>query len=389
MKHALIITTIGGFLPQFEMNDVKILQENGYTVHYASNFKNPVYDIDEKKLQEMGLVLHHIDICKSPFHVIKNAGACLKLRKIIKKEQIRLVHCHNPMGGVLGRLAALLCRRKVCVIYTAHGFHFYKGAPKKNWLLYGTAERLLAHCTDRLITINHEDYENAKRFGLRRGGKVEYIPGVGVDIAKFRKIEELRPGKRRELALPEGAFHVVSVGELNENKNHKAVIRAIARLGGNDIYYSICGSGPLEIQLQEEIKALGLQQRVRLLGYRTDVAEVLQSADCFAFPSKREGLGIAAIEALACEVPMIAADNRGTREYVRDGGNGIMCDANSEQDFANAICRLKESVSLRRQLAEGCRQTAERFSIEATDKIMRRIYGEVDREWSGEHETCI
>lgn len=389
MKHALIITTIGGFLPQFEMNDVKILQENGYTVHYASNFKNPVYDIDEKKLQEMGLVLHHIDICKSPFHVIKNAGACLKLRKIIKKEQIRLVHCHNPMGGVLGRLAALLCRRKVCVIYTAHGFHFYKGAPKKNWLLYGTAERLLAHCTDRLITINHEDYENAKRFGLRRGGKVEYIPGVGVDIAKFRKIEELRPGKRRELGLPEGAFHVVSVGELNENKNHKAVIRAIARLGGNDIYYSICGSGPLEIQLQEEIKALGLQQRVRLLGYRTDVAEVLQSADCFAFPSKREGLGIAAIEALACEVPMIAADNRGTREYVRDGGNGIVCDADSEQDFANAICRLKESVSLRRQLAEGCRQTAERFSIEATDKIMRRIYGEVDREWSGEHETCI
>lgn len=389
MKHALIITTIGGFLSQFEMNDVKILQENGYTVHYASNFKNPVYDMDEKKLQEMGLVLHHIDICKSPFCVIKNAGACLKLKKIIKKEQIQLVHCHNPMGGVLGRLAALLCRRRVCVIYTAHGFHFYKGAPKKNWLLYGTAERLLAHCTDRLITINREDYENAKRFGLRRGGKVESIPGVGVNIVKFRKIEELRSPKRQELAIPKGAFHVVSVGELNENKNHRTVIRAIARLGGNDIYYSICGRGPLWDRLQEEIEALGLEQRVRLLGYRTDVAEVLQSADCFAFPSKREGLGIAAIEALACEVPMVAADNRGTREYVRDGENGIVCDADSEQDFADAIYRLKESETLRLQLAEGCRVTAEHFSIEATDKIMRRIYGEVDREWGKEHGTCI
>lgn len=389
MKHALIITTIGGFLPQFEMNDVKILQENGYTVHYASNFENPVYDIDVKKLQEMGLVLHHIDICKSPFCVIKNVGACLKLKKIIKKEQIRLIHCHNPMGGVVGRLAALFCGRQICVIYTAHGFHFYKGAPKKNWLLYYTAERFLARFTDRLITINREDYENAKRFGLRSGGKVEYIPGVGVDIAKFRKIEEMRSAKRRELAIPEDAFHVVSVGELNENKNHMAVIRAIARLGRNDIWYSICGSGPLEAHLREEIQSLGLQQRVRLLGYRTDVVKVLQSADCFAFPSKREGLGIAAIEALACEVPMIAADNRGTREYVRDGRNGIVCDANSEQDFADAIWRMKKSEALRQHLAEGCRETAEHFSIEATDKIMRRIYGEVDREWSREHEKCI
>lgn len=389
MKHALIITTIGGFLPQFEMNDVKILQENGYTVHYASNFENLVYDIDVKKLREMGLVLHHIDICKSPFRVIKNVGACLKLKKIIKKEQIGLIHCHNPMGGVVGRLAALIGGRRICVIYTAHGFHFYKGAPKKNWLLYYTAERFLAHFTDRLITINSEDYENAKRFELRSGGKVEYIPGVGVDIAKFRKIEELRIAKRRELAVPEGALHVVSVGELNENKNHMAVIRAIARLGGNDIYYSICGSGPLEAYLQEEIEALGLRQRVRLLGYRTDVEEVLQSADCFVFPSKREGLGIAAIEALACEVPLIAADNRGTREYARDGRNGIVCDANSGQDFADAICRLKKSEALRQQLAEGCRRTAEHFSIEATDKIMRRIYGEVDREWSREYEKCI
>lgn len=389
MKHALIVTTIGGFLPQFEMNDVKILQENGYTVHYASNFKNPVYDMDAEKLQEMGIKLHHIDICKSPFRVIKNARACLKLKKIIKREKIGLVHCHNPMGGVVGRLAALFCRRPICVIYTAHGFHFYEGAPKKNWLLYYTAEKALAHFTDRLITINHEDYERAKGFLLRDGGRVEYIPGVGVDIAKFRKREELRGEKRRELGIPEGAFHVVSVGELNENKNHQVILRAVARLKEQDICYSICGSGPMEAYLREEIEALGLQQRVRLLGYRRDVAEVLQSADCFAFPSKREGLGIAAVEALACEVPVIAADNRGTREYVRDGENGIVCDAGSETDFADAIGRLIKSEALRQRLREGCRETAEHFSIEATDKIMRRIYGEADSEWGREHEKCI
>ena len=106
MKHALIITTISGFVPQFEMNDVRILQENGYTVHYASDFENPIYNIDQTQLKRDGLILHHIDIRKSPFQITKNTKAFLQLKQIIRTEQISLVHCHNPMGGVVGRLAA-------------------------------------------------------------------------------------------------------------------------------------------------------------------------------------------------------------------------------------------------------------------------------------------
>ena len=136
MKHALIITTISGFVPQFEMNDVRILQENGYTVHYASDFENPIYNIDQTQLKRDGLILHHIDIRKSPFQITKNTKAFLQLKQIIRKEQISLVHCHNPMGGVVGRLAAKASGREPYVVYTAHGFHFYEGAPKKNWLLY-------------------------------------------------------------------------------------------------------------------------------------------------------------------------------------------------------------------------------------------------------------
>lgn len=377
MKHALIITTISGFVPQFEMNDVRILQENGYTVHYASDFENPIYNINQTQLKRDGLILHHIDIRKSPFQITKNTKAFLQLKQIIRKEQISLVHCHNPMGGVVGRLAAKASGREPYVVYTAHGFHFYEGAPKKNWLLYYTAERFLAAFTDRIITINREDYERANRFRLKEHGCVEQIPGVGVNIEKFRKKPELREIKRKELEIPPDGFHIVSVGELVENKNHAVVIEAVARLHDENIYYSICGKGPYRETLEHLIQKYHLEKQVRLLGYRNDVQDVLQSADCFAFPSKREGLGIAAIEALACEVPVIASDNRGSREYMCHTENGIVCQADKVEDFMHAICRMRQSGQLRREMGEHGRRTAERFSIEATDKIMRRVYQEI------------
>lgn len=377
MKHALIITTISGFVPQFEMNDVKILQEYGYTVHYASDFENPIYEIDQKQLEKDGLILHHIDIRKSPFKVKENIKAFRQLKKIIQNENIQIIHCHNPMGGVVGRIAAAASKRNPYVIYTAHGFHFYKGAPKKNWILYYTAERMLARFTNRLITINLEDYKRAKTFRLKSQGCVEQIPGVGVNTYKFRKKTELREKKRAELAVPGNAFHIVSVGELVENKNHSIVIRALAKLADKNIYYSICGKGPYQKELERLIQKLHLEKNVRLLGYRNDVDEVLQSADCFIFPSKREGLGIAAIEAMACSVPLIAADNRGTREYMKHLYNGIVCRADSTEDFGYAIKQMKNSEKMRLEMAEHGRETAERFSIETTDKIMRRVYKEV------------
>lgn len=379
MKHALIITTISGFVPQFEMNDVKILQENGYTVHYASDFENPIYNIDQQKLQKDGLILHHIDIQKSPFQIKKNSKAFQQLKKIIQTEHIQLVHCHNPMGGVVGRLAAAASGKNPYVVYTAHGFHFYKGAPKKNWILYYTAERILAAVTDRLITINKEDFARANTFRLKWRGCVEQIPGVGVNIKKFRKKPELRERKRKELCIPSEGFHIVSVGELVENKNHAIVIEAIAKLNDADIYYSICGKGPQREALEKLIQTYHLQENVRLLGYRNDIDEVLQSADCFVFPSKREGLGIAAIEALACEVPLIASDNRGSREYMKHLSNGLVCKSDSAADFSGAISQLKNNSALREKMGVCARKTAENFSIEATDKIMRRVYCEISR----------
>lgn len=406
MKRVLFVTTISGFLPQFEKNDVKLLKQMGCQIHYASNFTNPIYAFDKTELEKNGVALHQIDIEKSPAKINKNIKAIKQLIKIIDENDIDIVHCHNPMGGVAARIAARAGKRKPKVIYTAHGFHFYKGAPIMNWLLFYTAERFLARYTDIIVTINREDYIRAKKFRLKKNGEVYLIHSVGVDKEKFAPRPELRETKRAELGIPADAFHIVTAAELNENKNQKAVIEAVAALtnkaktdanayntnyAGNadyvsntncidktnkthNIYYTICGKGPNEDKLRELIKAYGLENNVSLLGYRTDMDEILQTADVFAFPSIREGLGVAAIEALMCNVPLIAADNRGTREYASDGNNGIVCRYDAVDEFEEAIELLYGNTAYRKRMADRCRESVKKFTIEEVEKTMTKVY---------------
>ncbi len=373
----LIVTTIGGFLPQFERNDVRILQEYGTQVHYASNFKNTIYKMDREELESMGIVCHPITIEKSPLSLCNNFRAFCQLKRIIDEENITVVHCHNPTGGVLGRLAAFMSKRKPKVIYTAHGLHFYKGSSLKNWILYYPIEYLCARLTDCLITINREDRIRAQHFRLRDGGKVRQIHGVGANLKRFDRRPDMREPQRSKLQIPEGAFHIVTAAELNQNKDQRTVIEAIDMLADPEIYYTLCGKGPEKEALESLIKEKGLEGRVRLLGYCNNMEEILQSADCFAFPSRREGLGMAAVEALACGVPVIAADNRGTREYMQDGKNGFVCPAGSVESFARAIYKMKHDPALRQQMADYARQSVMEFGIADTDRRMRKIYAEI------------
>ncbi len=381
MAKALILTTTGGFLSQFELNNVSLLVENGYQIHYAANFGVPIYEVKDQTLRDMGVVLHHISIEKSPFKLKKNIWALRELVRIIDREQIDVIHCHNPNGGVLGRLAAFMSKRKPFVIYTAHGFHFFKGAPLKNWLFFYPAEKFLARFTDRIITINHEDYRMARKFTLRKKGRAVLIPGVGLNTKVYHapSESELDSAKslRKEMQIPENAFHIVSAGELNDNKNHKVVIEALAKMPQKDIYYSICGEGPGRQRLEELIAEHGLEDRVFLRGYRYDMYRFWHTADVSVFPSYREGMGMAALEAMACKVPLIAADNRGSREYLFHEENGLVCDPSSVEDFQQAIQKLYENREYGEHLARRGLETVKRFTIERNEEIMRSVYQEI------------
>ncbi|MDL2302095.1 glycosyltransferase family 4 protein [Lachnospiraceae bacterium OttesenSCG-928-D06] len=378
MKKVLILTTIGGFLQQFEMNDVAALQELGYEVHYASNFHHPVYDMDMDIMREKGIHLHHIDIQKSPAHLFYNMRALRQLLKIIKKEQIHVFHLHNPLGGVLGRVVSFFYKdTERYIIYTAHGFHFYTGAPKLNWLLYYPIERLLGKRTNCLITINQEDYHRGKGFSLKSPGKVVRIPGVGVDIKKFSPTVGKRKEMRDKYKVSEDTFYILSVGELNHNKNHEVILHAMAILKDKRIHYSICGTGYHEEYLKNLAAKLGLEEQFTLFGYKKNIPEMLQLADCFAFPSIREGFGIAAIEALAGGIPLITSDCRGTREYMEDGINGCICQSGSAEEYAQIIRTLIDNPSKREDMKKACMKKAMDFDMARTNGIMKQVYKEL------------
>lgn len=379
MKKILILTTVSGFLNKFEKDNVKILQELGYEVHYAANTREQNYLFDENEIKNMGVHIHHIEIAKSPYKIQMNRSALRELKDMIQKEQISAIHCHTPVGGLLGRLAAV--KPGIKVIYTAHGFHFYKGAPFLPGGIYYLAERWLARFTDTLIVINEEDYEKALKFHLRNRGKVYRIPGVGLDMETFHPFSkaERRTG-REKLGIKEDDFFLISVGELNQNKNQSIVLQALAQMRKQGIdlshlHYGICGDGFYRQRMEHQIQELHLNEVVTMYGYQDPVQPVLGCADGMIFPSRREGLGMAALEALSMGIPVIAADNRGTREYMKHGRNGYVCAWNDVKGYVKGILEMMSLDSQERMhMQEYCRRSAEKFEKTHTNKIMREIY---------------
>lgn len=373
-KSILVIAVVSGFLQNFEMGNIQILQQMGYEVHYAANFSHPVYACDRAVLEKTGIHCHSIPVQKSPLHLLQNAKALKQLKRLMKEFRIQAIHCHNPVGGLIGRVAGI---GGYC-IYTAHGFHFFKGAPIQNWLCFYPVERLLARLTDQLICINREDAQRAEQFHLKKGGAVHQIPGTGVNRNRFRKpLPEERSKARKIFSLEDDDFVFLSAGELNENKNHETAIRALHSIRYSHVKYLICGEGPRRGELERLIRKLGLENRVFLKGYQKEIEQCYWCADCFIFPSIREGLGMAALEAMACGLPLIVADNRGSREYM--GENTIVCEAKNQSQYAEAMERISSDERLRERMSrEGCR-IVEDFSQEKTEALMKRIYEQMDR----------
>lgn len=366
----LYVTTIGltmGFFTNF----IKELIDGGNTVEIAVNET----DVSVPEVyRDWGCAVHQIDWSRTPFHPV-NLRAIRQLRALVAKNRYDIVHCHTPVAGVCTRLACKGLRKDgVRVFYTTHGFHFYRGAPFVNWLFYYPIELLCSRFTDTLIAINREDYEIAqKRMKARR---VEYVPGVGADVERFRDASADRAELRASLGIPSDAVVLLSVGELNANKNHAVVVRTLARMKNARLHYLIAGEGPQRERLSQLAKQLGVGEQVQLLGYRNDVPELCRAADIHVFSSIREGLGLAPIEAMAAGLPVLCSDNRGSREYVpRYDVPGCSCLFTDEASLAAGIERLISDPALYKLLSERGFPIAEQFSLEKVNAIMRRIYG--------------
>ena len=314
-KRALQLASVASMIDQFNISNIEILQSLGYRVDVVADFTNPGTITKEradnlkKRLIAMDVRVFDIPIPRS-LNPKSIQLAYKKVKSLLYKENYNLLHCHSPIGGVIARQAAKGLRKDgLKVIYTAHGFHFYDGAPLKNWLVFYPIEKYYSRYTDVLITINKEDYKRAKEEFYAK--KTVYVPGVGVDTEKFKHDENGRQRIRDELNLSEKQIMLLSVGELNENKNHEAVIKAIR---GIDITYVIVGKGELRDHLEKIAKECAVD--LRLMGFRNDVADFYNAADTYVLPSIREGLNVSLMEAMASGLPCAVGNIRGNTDLI-------------------------------------------------------------------------
>lgn len=343
-KRVLILASVASMIGQFNRDNISLLQEMGYKVDVACNFKKGSTFSEEsakqlkKELIEQGVRCFHVDFSRSPVQMGKHVQCYRTVKRLMLENQYLFCHCHSPIGGAIARIAGHATKTKI--IYTAHGFHFYKGASVLNWAIYYPIELLLSYWTNCLITINKEDYYRAKhKFHAK---KTVYIPGVGIDSSRFQNLGISREQKRQELGLSKEDIFILSVGELNKNKNHEVVVRALAGLKGQNIVYMIAGEG----NQKEHLKRLAEENGVslRLLGFREDICSLLEAADIFAFPSKREGLSVSVMEAMFMKKPVIASKIRGNIDLIKDGENGLLVYPNTVNSWKQSIRKMINTI---------------------------------------------
>lgn len=371
MKVLFVATVVKSHINVFHIPYLKMFKEMGWetTVCARNDFEDPnecVIPYCDK----------YYDMPFERFPIkLNNLKVYKELKKLIETEKYNIIHCHTPTGGVLARLAAKNQRKNgTRVIYTAHGFHFFKGAPIVNWLLFYPVEKYCSNFTDTLITINKEDYELAKK--KMKAKQIEYIPGIGVDIDKFSTLQINKFEKRKELGMSDDSIVILSVGELNKNKNHITVIEALKNSNDN-IHYVIAGRGIYENILIKKAKEFGINDRVHLIGFRNDIAEIYKIADIFVFPSYREGLSVALMEAMANKLPVVCSRIRGNIELINENKGGFLCTSSDSSEFAERINELAVNKELRNRFGKYNAEKIKQFSIDNVMKTMKRIYSEV------------
>lgn len=358
-KVLFVATVVKTHINTFHLPFLKMFKEYGWEVHVAA--KNDF--VDEPCVIPNCDRHFDIDFARSPFSK-SNIKAYKQLKQIIETNHYDIIHCHTPVAGVLTRLAARTAKGTT-VIYTAHGFHFYQGAPLINWLVYYPVERVCGKFTDKLITINQEDYHRANSWRLRNNGKIYYVPGIGVDLEEIQNISINKVQKKKEIGISNDVKVLLSVGELNKNKNHEIIIRVLSKLTNKNFIYLICGNGELKEYLKNLAKELGVSDKVKFLGYRKDVLEIYKIADLFLFPSKREGLPCSLIEAMACGLPCVASDVRRNKDLLRSDN---LCKSNKEEEWLRLLNKAFCEKILVNELQDI-------YGVSHIKKNMQDIYG--------------
>lgn len=322
------------------------------------------------------IIFHQIDFSSNKPISRETLVSYKQISDLLKKYYFDVIHSHTPIAGAVTRLA---CRRQrkqgSIIIYTTHGFYFHKYSSKKTWLIFYSIEDLMSRYSDAIITINYEDYYNAK---LMHCKKVYHIPGVGVDTKRFSDTLIDRDMYRRKIGIKKEDLLILAIGELSHRKNHQIIIKALSRAKLPNVVFMICGNAMTEDNTKSELEEMAKRLNVdlRLMGLRDDIPQICKSADIGVMPSSREGLGLAGIEMLAAGLPVVASNVHGIVDYINDGENGYLCPYNDSLAFAKAISKL-QTKDVRESMRKKCMKSAQSFDREYSYRKMKKIYEEL------------
>lgn len=365
----LFLATVYIHLAAFHIPFMRLLQDKGYEIHAAASS----VEGHKEDVKRAGVICWEIPFARSPYSPA-NIEACRRLKALLEEHHYDLIHVHTPVAAFLGRYLARVTGQR-SVLYTAHGFHFYKGAPLRNWLIYYNAERLAARWTDGLIVMNGEDFENARRMGFESDKNLFYVHGVGVDLSRYAPPSFPGGYIRAELGLSSSDVVVTCIAEMNPNKNHILLLRAWKKLAERyaDCHLLLVGTGELMAYLQEKVEKEHIP-RVYFLGYRRDVPRILLESDIVTLTSKREGLPKSIMEAMAAGRPVVATDVRGSRDLVEEGCTGLLVELGDVAGLAAALERLITDPELRAAMGAAGRKKIQDYSLEKVLNEMAAIY---------------
>ncbi|RAS82295.1 glycosyltransferase family 4 protein [Priestia endophytica] len=367
MKKILYVTTISNTLNAFLIPHINQLQREGYTVDCACSVVHRI----KKELINDKTHIFNIPFARNPLS-LGNVKALKQLIKIQQQNSYDIIHVHTPIAATFGRLLKVRFPR-LKVVYTVHGFHFYKGASFLNWGIYYPIEKVMARFTDVAVTMNSEDYKTAKKIGIK---EVLNVNGVGIDLENYQFKLTKNEKILNSLGLKEEDFILLMIAEVNKNKNHKQMIDSVYRLKekGIDIKVICAGEGPELENVKEYIKTKDLDKNIKMLGFRTDIKDLISICDIGLLMSYREGLPRNIMELMACSKPVIATDVRGNRDLINEGKNGYLVPLGDDFETANKIEKVFNDRKLLKDLGENALSSIQPYDINKVLLHLKDIY---------------
>ncbi len=333
MKKILFAANLESFFIKFLIPELKWFKENGYEVHVAAKSEDIDIPYCDKK--------YDVDFARG-LNLKQNVRSYKQLKKILKEEHYDIISCHTPFGGAITRYAAKKSHLKdTKIVYMAHGFHFYTGAPFFNWLVFYSAEKYLAKCTDNLITINLDDYEIAKK---KFKTNVYYVKGVGLPQEKFafKMTKQDKINLRKSLNIKEKDYVMIYPAELLPRKRQIWLIDAVEELlkKNKNMHILLPGKDSMNGECQKLVEIKGLSSQIHFLGFRKDIPQLLNISDLAITTSMQEGLPVNVMEAIYVGLPVVATACRGNRDLIKNNKNGYIVEINDKEEFVKKILKV-------------------------------------------------